>query len=559
MKKNIVAFILIVCAAHFAHAQVWQWSVKVDSVVSGETKDHPRAFLWIPENCKQVRAVVFAQHNMIEEGILEHPAFRKTMTELGFAEIWVTPGLDITFDFTKNAGEDFSYMMRLLAGVSGYAELENVSVIPMGHSAYASFPWNFAAWCPSRTLALLSVHGDAPLTKLTGSGRPNPNWGNRNIDGVPSLFIMGEYEWWEDRIQPGFDYVSKHPLSPISFLADAGHGHFDYSDEMVEYLCMFIRKAAEKRLPAKMWPDRLNKLKRINPARGWLMDRWRKDSLPQAPPAPYSRYKGNKKYASWIFDKQIADETEKLYAAARGKTGGYIGFVQNGEIVPVDKSPAGNKVRFLPLKDGISFNMGAFFADTSRMMPISYSRDTSLSIDRICGPVKKVNDTTFQISFYRMGFDNPKRSNDIWLLAHSRGSIAYKSVVQQLDMRFPLQNKEGREQSISFPLIANQAASIKSITLNAVSDAGLPVTYYIKEGPAFIEGNKIVFTKIPPRSKFPIKITIVAWQYGTAHFPKIKSADPVEQTFYLNRPAAISKIMKMMPDRKELYAILTRF
>ena len=41
-----------------AAAQVWQWSVTVDSVVSGETKDHPMAFLWIPENCKQVRGVV---------------------------------------------------------------------------------------------------------------------------------------------------------------------------------------------------------------------------------------------------------------------------------------------------------------------------------------------------------------------------------------------------------------------------------------------------------------------------------------------------------------------
>jgi len=168
------------------------------------------------------------------------------MTELGFAEIWISPGLNITFDFTKDAGEDFNYMMKLLARASGYRELENAPVIPIGHSAYASFPWNFAAWNPLRTLALVSVHGDAPLTGLTGSGIPNPDWGNRNIDGVPALFIMGEYEWWEDRIRPGFEYVNKHLLSPVSFFADAGHGHFDYSDEMIEYICMFIRKSSTK-------------------------------------------------------------------------------------------------------------------------------------------------------------------------------------------------------------------------------------------------------------------------------------------------------------------------
>ena len=202
--KNLFAIIFLMFFLSTAHAQVWQWSVTVDRVISDETKDHPQAFLWIPENCKQVRGVVFTQHNMIEEGMLEHPAFRKTMTELGFAEVWVTPGINITYDFTKDAGEDFNYMMKKLATVSGYNELQFTPVVPMGHSAYASFPWNFAAWNPQRTLALVSVHGDAPLTKLTGSGKPNPDWGNRNIDGVPSLFIMGEYEWWEDRITSAF-------------------------------------------------------------------------------------------------------------------------------------------------------------------------------------------------------------------------------------------------------------------------------------------------------------------------------------------------------------------
>jgi len=47
----------------------WQWSVSIHNAVSSETNDHPRAFLWIPENCKQVRAVIMGNHNMLEEGI----------------------------------------------------------------------------------------------------------------------------------------------------------------------------------------------------------------------------------------------------------------------------------------------------------------------------------------------------------------------------------------------------------------------------------------------------------------------------------------------------------
>jgi hypothetical protein len=33
-------------------------------------------------------------HNLLEEGILEHPGFRKKMSQLGIGEIWITPELN---------------------------------------------------------------------------------------------------------------------------------------------------------------------------------------------------------------------------------------------------------------------------------------------------------------------------------------------------------------------------------------------------------------------------------------------------------------------------------
>lgn len=75
-------------------AAPWQWSVEIKELISEETNAHPSAYLWIPENCKQVRAVIVGQHNMTEETIFEHPEFRKNMGKLGIAEIWITPGID---------------------------------------------------------------------------------------------------------------------------------------------------------------------------------------------------------------------------------------------------------------------------------------------------------------------------------------------------------------------------------------------------------------------------------------------------------------------------------
>jgi hypothetical protein len=528
LQKRYCLLILMLVIATAPNAQPWQWCVAADSVISGETNDHPQAFLWIPENCKEVKAVVLTQHNMIEEGMLENPGFRKTMSDLGMAEIWVTPNFTVPFDFHKNDTAVFQNIMNKLAEASGYEELKNAPVIPLGHSALATFPWNFAAWNPARTLAVVSVHGDAPQTNLTGFGRPNVEWENRNIDGVPSLFIMGEYEWWEDRIIPAFNYIAKHPKSVITLFADAGHGHFDYSQDMIDYVCLFIKKAAELRLRSA----NSNTLKPVSPQQGWLMDRWHKDSLPNSTPASFAVYKGDRRYASWVFDKEMADATEKIYAKARGKKVQYLGFMQEGEIVKPQKSHANYLLSFKPREDGVSFHLSAFFTDTSKLVPVKDHATTPINIERICGPVKKINDTTFQVSFYRMGFNNSRRSNDIWLVAENKGDAKYKSIIQQLNMKFPLTNDSGEEQSITFPAIPNQMAGTKQLKLAAVSTSGLPVGFYVKEGPAIIQNNIIQLTSIPPKAKYPLKVTVVAWQYGIAG--KIKSATPIENTFYIN-------------------------
>lgn len=529
MKNYLLLLLFLI--GFCSYSQVWQWSTKVSGSISTETKDHPQAYLWIPENCKQVRGIVFGQHNMIEEGMLENSYFRKVMAELDFAEVWVSPVVSQTYDVTKNEDKVIGQIFTSLAAVSGYKELAYAPIIPIGHSAMASFPWNFSAFNPERTLSLVSIHGDAPQTNLTGSGRPNPDWGNRNIDGIPSLFIMGEYEWWDARIQPAYKYIAKHPKSVITLFADAGHGHFDYSDEMVKYVADYIKIVAKKRLPSKMPLDNYANLKKVQPSSGWLMDKWRHDSIPEFTAAKYNNYQGDRKVASWVFDKQMVKATEKFYAAARGKIKQYIGFKQNREIVKPLKTHAIFQIGFKPLKDGISFHLNAFFADSTKMKTISNHAKTALRIDRICGPVIKVNDTTFQIKFDKLSFNNSKRSNDIWLLAHNVGDEKYKSVVQQLDMRFPLINKEGKPQTIDFSKIKDVSQAVKKLELKAKSSADAKVSFYVKEGSAVIEGNILNFTQIPPRTKFPVKVTVVAWQYGIAG--KLQSAEPVERSFYI--------------------------
>jgi hypothetical protein len=535
IKKILLLY--LICAATSISAAEWQWSVQINNVVSQETNDNPHAFLWIPSNCRHVRAVIVGNHNMLEEGILEHPKFRKKMAQLGIAEIWITPGLNQVWDLKSNDAQvAFDQMLDSLAAVSGYSELKNAPVIPIGHSAMATFPWNFAAQNNERTLAVLSIHGDAPSTNLTGYGRPNLDWSNLKIDGIPGLMVEGEYEWWEARVQPALNYKKAHPKSCISFLCDAGRGHFDFSEQLVNYLGLFIEKAVKYRLPKISSIDKPVKLISVKPQKGWLVERWHKNRIPETKASPSQLYKGKSDSAFWYFDKELAKLTESIYCRQRDKKEQYLGYVQNQKLLEFNPKHFARYVgKFEPEADGLTFHISPTFTDSLHRKTVVNHAQTKTLITRICGAVEKVNDTTFTVRFYRMGLNNVKRTADIWLIAANEGDNKYKSAIQQFNMHIPYPNKEGLEQKISFDSIPNLRQGIKFVDLHATANSGMPVYYYVQEGPAEIKGTTLVFAKIPPRSKFPIKVTIVAWQYGRVIEPKIQTAEPVTRMFYIEK------------------------
>ncbi len=519
-------------------AAVWQWSAPVESVVSDETKAHPRAYLWIPEDCREVRGVVLGQHNMLEEGVLEHPAFRKALAEIGLATVWVTPAFNGTFRFDQGAGEQFQQMMAALANESGYGELETAPVIPIGHSAMASFPYHFAAWNPDRTLAAISLKGTWPDYRDDRS----PPWKDADLKDVPLLFVSGEYESADERAGKALAFRKNNPGSPLTMLADAGGGHFDIHDDLVEYLGFYVKKVAQHRLQAKA-------LRRIDPTRdGWLIDRWRRNEKPRAAPGSVRDYHGKADESFWCFDQEHALATARFGQAQHLKKPQLAGYLQDGQLVPQNKATHQQvTLAFKPIGDGLTFKLAGTFLDTvpdGRPVgwtglgvdaPITHATGP-VTISRICGPVEKLSDDTFALRFDRLGFNNPKRSNEIWLMATHPGDSEYKRCVQQSVLRFPLRNNSGGDQRIEFQEIGDQLSGAKPLKLRASSSASdARVRFFVREGPAEIEGDSLKFTAIPPRAKFPVKVTIVAWQWGRSIEPKLKSAEPLERTFRIRQ------------------------
>ncbi len=454
LRRGVVGSLMLLLST-VAHAVgvggsgMFQWSVELRRYISNETGKAPVAYLWVPDGCKNVRAVIVSQQNMTEEAIYKNARFQAKMKKLGVAMVWVAPAFNNNWDPASGAQGIFEEMMTNLADQSGHAEIAKAPIIPLGHSAQATFPWNFAAWNPDRTLCVISFHGDAPRTNLCGYGAANVEWGrNRNIDGIPGLMVEGEYEWWEARVNPALAFRMMYPESCISFLCDTGRGHFDCGDKTADYIAKFIQKAMERRLNDD------GTLRKLNPRDGWFAERFHSDMVGtdgadkgKAPvlatrrpqPAPFAEYQGDKHDAFWYFDKEMAELTEARYKETVGKKVQYVSFEYQGKIVPYnERQQGGMKIDFEPdSKDGITFQLKPVYTDASHGATTNEHGKGKLHIEVICGPVKKINDTTFRLYPYEAGWDNPRRSFTCWVVAVADADTEYKGAVQPLCIQLP--------------------------------------------------------------------------------------------------------------------------
>lgn len=549
---------------------LWQWSIPLISAgVSSETNDYPRAFLYIPPGVTTVRGVIIGQHNMLEEPILEHPTVRQALADTGMAAIWVSPAFDGTFNFTANPNAPvvFQNMMDGLATESGFPELSKTPVVWFGHSAMANAPYHFAAWDLQtngannrRCAAAISIKGWYPGYS-TDPDNPKPSYANSDLAGVPLMYIEGEYADANGRAVGSLNFKNNTSGAILSYFADVGAGHFDWNDNNCSYIAMYLRKIAQYRLPATAAADGTATLQVINTStQGWLADRWRKGQSPTASPAAVGAYAGNTSEAFWYFDQEHAETTHNAYLPVK-TTYQLVGYTQNGSLVTQIEDHLQVHPSFSPeaTGDGLTFKLGTAFLDTvpavsSRLSnwtglsvgsPIGHSNTGTILLSRICGPVEQLSPDTFRIRFDRVGTNNiygQNRSRDIVLAAVHEGDSTYARAVQQSIVRFSLPLTSGTAQTITFTQPADQLNGTSSINLSASTTgtatyAGATVDFYVRQGPAKVSGNTLTFTSLPARTKFPVKVTVVATQYGRTIAPLLQTATPVTRTFWIHKDA----------------------
>jgi hypothetical protein len=421
------------------------------------------------------------------------------------------------------AGDALQKMLKDLAEESGYQEIEFASFIAMGHSANGQFSWNVPNWDPERTIAAIPIK-TVPLPE------------SLNFEGVPLCYIVGETTEWpqfRDGRQGDRDFFwpvvrdsaivlrTANESNLVGVVTDPGGGHFDWSQRQARFVALYIRKACHYRLPKDISLNGPAKLNKIDRESGWLTDTGGMDP-DKFEPAPYNRYKGDPKKAYWFFDEETARAAAAFCGDRIKREKQMLTFIQNGKSLPVE---------FQPEPDGLTFKIeGSFLTELPKEL---IGAGTSLGhapgpikFRVITGPAVQTGPHTFRIRFDRQGM-----GGTIWLQEEHPGNEQYCHAVQPGRMTIPARLTAGKLQMINFPDIGDQKAGTKTVELNATSDSGLSVDYYIVAGPAQIDGSTLKLADIPVRSKYPIKVTVVAYQWGRTIEPLYQSAEPVEQIF----------------------------
>ena len=425
-------------------------------------------------------------------------------------------------------------MFAVLAIESGYAEIENAPLIVMGHSWNGRVAWTYPNANPNRVIASIPI-------------RTYPMPDTLAFSGIPLCYIVGETTelpryndgrpgdrdfYWPIVRQTATALRTNNENNLIGVVTDPGGNHTDWNDHQSKFVALFIRKACDHRLTDHKPVNGKVTLKPIAKESGWLTDTGGMEP-DRFGPAPYNEYKGVAKNAYWFFDEEMARAAVRFCGDRKKREKQMPTFAQDGKILPVTKSGY-VEIPFKPENDGISFSLDGGFLDEIPESLIDAGTKlnhapTNFSFSVNSGSAYQTGKNTFRLQFDRQAFRTPL------IQVIQEGNEQFRRALQPGKLNIKAKNTEGKSQKITFPEIGDKKYGVKQLKLEANSDAGMQVRYYVKAGPAVVKGDKLVFTALPPRTKFPVKVTVVACQYGRSTDPKIKTADPVEQGFSIEK------------------------
>lgn len=508
----------------------WQWAEEIPG--------GGRALLWVPPKAERVRGALIGCQVVLEKTVLDDPRIREAAADLDLAMVLVVDSPLSQFNYDPNgksrAADALEVTLRHLAQVSGYSEIAQVPLLPLGHSGEGNFVWRMAYANPGRLLGGIVLHA-APMTS------PPPYDPKAKAVGVPLLNITGQWESWSPKENLDrhwfwvrgsvLDLRGRVPESLVGVVVQPGCGHFSWNETLAGCVAAFIRGAVSLRLP-----DRDGEPLRAAPeTAGWLADSNLLDPQRHGP-APYAGYQGDRSLAFWYPDGETARRATAIAADLASKAPQMLTFIENGQ--PQVPAWCIDLKNLKPAADGITYQVQADFVtsmptgtrDAGR--PLGHAPGPGITFHRAGGNGgggERVGADLFRVRYDQLGFS---RNKGILVLASHPGDLHFAPTEIAAQILIP-ERIAGRAQTLHFREIPDLPRNGGDLTLQASSDAELPVSYAVLRGPVEVEGNRLRITRIPARARFPLTVTVAAWQRGQDGEDPVQTARPVEQSFHI--------------------------
>ena len=508
--------------------QVFQFVQRSTFVYTADDEVSTAAYLWIPENCRRLRGLLILGENVPEHGLVGHPAIRAACVANDLGIVWCTPRF-ISFKGRDEAPKTVAFLQLLLNGLaesSGYAEVATVPWLPMGESMHYRMLYQLLNHSPERCIAGVFIKNALALS----------NYQNREI---PVLVAVGTaQEWYQNKIDIRTRWTdlsfyetmlmerAAFPDWPISILIEGGSGHFDCTEAMVAHFAAYISAAVKARIPPgpgkALWP--------VAQSDGFVA------GLPLPgrnifKPIAYTDAEPAQRVMPWFFNENLARDAFDT-AAINWKAASQLpAFVDaQGKAVPMAFRGVTRPVPMETGADGITFEIKGCLLPAippgfvGAMEPLAVAPGNP-TVEWICGSIAPLGQGRFRIALDRTWPKGP-----VCVALRHKGTGEIRDVVQPGFLRLE-PNRSGFAQSITFDPIPDQPSGTDSVPLVATSDSGLPVRFFVVAGPAVIEGDILKMTPIPPRTRFPVEITVTAWQWGRSIEPRVRTAQTVTRSF----------------------------
>jgi len=294
MKK--ISIILLMMSSFFMVNGSHDWTYKV---TSSDSKDY---YMWVP-NVTSIRGILLTTVPNYMAGILGDTAIRRICKDQQLALVAAhNPSYKGEPNpVTSAMWNELQNGLKALAMQSGFPEVEFAPICTHGQSTEGIAAYRLAKYKPSRFFGVIMENA----TKLD-----NPT----GLPGVPLIALRGSAEKTISAVgDDPWANTKSHILvrrdsgELANMILQPGAGHFGWYAFESQYTAMWLRKAAQYRIPSVISTTGETTLNSINEEDGWLSDTLFSPTIDVSSFADYVGTGKMSKYAFWHFDQEIAN------------------------------------------------------------------------------------------------------------------------------------------------------------------------------------------------------------------------------------------------------------